>query len=161
MAEGDDVGEGLKVHLPYACPTCGHSVVFKRILTVEEAAYVAGMKDAAFRQLIRKRQVRFKYLTNNGTWRRPVRVIDSVDLLEYLRTKYQYPDEIDPTSTAGRWIERKRLQGVHATATWNRNRAARIAARVAKQQASDTQETGDQNQEAPTVQQSDARESGE
>ena len=115
---------------PYHCPKCGTEVIFKRILTVEEAAAMAGVKPTTIIDWIHQHKLRYRLFSYGikGLKKR----IDTVDLIQWLNKLYPYPENLDP----GRFDHQKYLK---------RNedlRKARIVqARLRAERKSATQQT--------------------
>ena len=115
---------------PYHCPKCGTEVIFKRILTVEEAAAMAGVKPTTIIDWIHQHKLRYRLFSYGPKGLR--KRIDTVDLIEWLNKLYPYPENLNPD----RWDHRKYLK---------RNedlRKARIVqARLRAERKSATQQT--------------------
>ncbi len=78
---------------PYFCPKCGESVLFKRFLTMEEAAYLCNVKVTHFLdKVVRREGLRLRYIARGKG--RYTKIVDSADVMQYLNKKYLYREEL-------------------------------------------------------------------
>ena len=78
---------------PYFCPKCGESVLFKRFLTMEEAAYLCNVKVTHFLdKVVRREGLRLRFIARGKG--RYTKIVDSADVMQYLNKKYLYREEL-------------------------------------------------------------------
>lgn len=93
---------------PYHCPKCGTAVVFKRMLTINEAAYYAGYSVATIRHEMSTGKLKFRYwLNHNRYWQ----VIDTIDMLQWMDTKFILRENVNYSIHAGKTLRRRQMGG--------------------------------------------------
>lgn len=113
---------------PYHCPRCGVAVVFKRILTIEEAAYMAAVSVPMIKRWMANHELRYRLFEQRKNHSRLQKVIDTVDLIEKINKRYPYPDQLDPTRKVTQWYHARLEKLDRGRTTWRANRAAKAAA---------------------------------
>lgn len=102
-------------------------MVFKRILTIEEAAFVAGLTVKTIGRYLATKKLRYRLWM--AGFRGPQKVIDTADLIEVIDRKYPYPENLDTSLVTVRKYLRLKGQLKQGNETQRaRKEAARRAA---------------------------------